>query len=173
MDEEIPEWLPELVLFKDHNGQWEEYVEAIFQFYRESFVKSRPNFRDQLVYVRHHPAHDGKGATFWHIVSEGKEEEERIPDLRRCERIRWPRPMIERNNLDDVKIWETQRPFRKRVQTRVNLALNDFSYMIVLGMHPRGFDLVTAYYVEREHRRKKLKRDFENFSRQKKEGSAG
>lgn len=172
MDEKIPEWLPELILFVDYKRQWNEFLEAVYSAFYGDFVAKRLLFQGVAVYTRYHPAYEGKGATFWHLISEGKEEEERIPDFRRCERIRWPRPMIERNNLDDVKIWETQRPFRKRVQTRVNLALNDFSYMIVLGMHPKGFDLVTAYYVEREHRRKKLKKDFENFSRQKKEGSA-
>jgi hypothetical protein len=35
-----------------------------------------------------------------------------------------------------------------------------------------GFDLVTAYTVERSHKREKLRREFESFLGQKKEGSA-
>jgi hypothetical protein len=30
------------------------------------------------------------------MIQEGRTEDERTPDLRRCERIRWPRPIIER-----------------------------------------------------------------------------
>ena len=36
----------------------------------------------------------GKGYAFWHVISEApqsnnRNESERIPNLRRCERIRW------------------------------------------------------------------------------------
>lgn len=36
---------------------------------------------------------DGKEATFWHMIQEGRIEEDRTPDIRRCERIRWPKPI--------------------------------------------------------------------------------
>ncbi|MNH30689.1 hypothetical protein D3C79_909980 [compost metagenome] len=41
--------------------------------------------------LKRHPVIQGKEATFWHMISEGNDEAERLPDLRRCERIRWPR----------------------------------------------------------------------------------
>jgi hypothetical protein len=57
-------------------------------------------------------------------------------------------------------------------QRRVNLAVEDFSYVVVIAENQRGFDLVTAYTVERGHKREKLRKEFGSFLEQKKEGSA-
>jgi hypothetical protein len=129
-------------------------------------------FQNVPVYVRYHPAYEEKGVTFWHIVSEGAEETKRIPDLRRCERIRWPRQLIEKADYIDVKVWETTRPWKSQKQRRINFALSNFSYIVVIAETRIGFDLVTAYHLEKAHRREKLRKEFESFSGQKKEGSA-
>ena len=108
MDDLHPEWLPALILFTDYKGhskgQWPAYIDAVYSAYCEDFVNCRPRFQGQNVYSRFHPAYDDKGATFWHLVSEGKQEEERTPDFRRCERIRWPKPMIECGDRNKIKI---------------------------------------------------------------------
>jgi len=44
--------------------------------------------------LKRHPMTQNKEATFWHMIQEGSVESERIPDIRRCERIRWPRPSV-------------------------------------------------------------------------------
>jgi hypothetical protein len=55
--------------------------------------------------------------------------------------------------------WETT---RKR-ERRIVVALPDFSYVVVLA-NRKGYVLPwTAYPVEREHRRKKLRRECEEF----------
>src|SRR4030066_170192 len=56
----------------------------------------------------------GKEATFWHLISEGKSEKDRLPDLRRCERIRWPRPIIEHHDRLTIKFWGPERKGGKR-----------------------------------------------------------
>ena len=43
------------------------------------------------------------------LVQEGKVEDDRTPDLRRCERIRWPRPIIEHESEDSILVWENER----------------------------------------------------------------
>ncbi len=80
--------------------------------------------------------------------------------------------MIESKSFMNVKIWDTFRPWRGQKQRRVNLALEDFSYIVIIAENPRGFDLVTAYAVERSYKREKLRQEFESFAGQKKEGSA-
>jgi len=172
MDDEIPAWLPDLILFENYKGNWNAYINAVYQCFHKDFVESKPSFQKVPVFARYHPSYEEKGATFWHLVSEGSQESERIPDLRRCERIRWPRPMIENGNSMEVKIWETIRPWKNQKQRRVNFALNNFSYIVVIAETRKGFDLVTAYHLEKAHRREKLRKEFEAFLRQKKEGSA-
>jgi len=172
MDDEIPSWLPDLILLEHYKGNWNAYIHDTYQCFHEDFVQSRPLFQKLPISIRHHPAYEEKGATFWHLVSEGNEESERTPDLRRCERIGWPRPIIENAALTDVKVWETTRPWKNQIQRRINLALNNFSYIVVLAENRRGFDLITAFHLDKPRRREKLRMEFENFSGQKKEGSA-
>jgi hypothetical protein len=172
MNDEIPAWLPSLILFEDHKGNWGLYINVVYKHFHKDFVESRPLFQGRPVFVNYHPAYEGKGVTFWHLISEGSLESERIPDLRRCERIRWPRPMMESKDFMNIKVWETSRPWKGQNQRRINLALEDFSYIVIIAEKSRGFDLVTAYAVEKSYKREKLKREFESFSGQKKQGSA-
>lgn len=172
MDNEIPCWLPDLILFESYKGNWNAYVNAIYKHFHKDFVESRPSFQKFSIFARYHPPYEEKGATFWHLVSEGSQESERIPDLRRCERICWPRPIIENENSMEVKIWETIRAWKNQKQRRVNFALDNFSYIVVIAETRKGFDLVTAYHLEKSHRREKLRKEFEIFLEQKKEGSA-
>lgn len=168
MNDLSPSWLPALIFFEQYKGNWEAYIHAVYLFFHKDFVDSRPFFERLPIFVRYHPAHQEKGATFWHLVSEGEKEEERTPSIRRCERIRWPRPLIENINDKEVKVWETIRPWKNQQQRRINFALEDFSYIVVIAENKRGFDLVTAYDVERISRREKLKREYEQFVHQKK-----
>ena len=171
MNEEFPFWLPPLLLLENYSGIWKSYIDAVYQCFCQDFVVTRPFFENLPISVRYHPSHEQKGATFWHLVSEGNEETERTPDLRRCERIRWPRPIIEKCEAMDVRVWETMRPWKNQKQRRINFSLENFSYIVVIAETQRGFDLVTAYYIEKTSRKEKLKREFETFLKQKKEGS--
>jgi hypothetical protein len=89
--------------------------------------------------------------------------------MRRCERIRWPKSLIE--NVKSVKVWETIRPWKNQQQRRINFALDNFSYLVVIAERSKGFDLVTAYPLEKMARREKLRTEFEKAQSQKKEGS--
>ena len=105
----------------------------------------------------------GKEATFWHIISEGDVESERLPDLRRCERIRWPRPMIEAIKFSHIKWWRNKR----KEEERIVIALEDFSYVVVLADRGEYVLLWTAYYVEQEHRRQKLRKEYKAYVNEK------
>ena len=107
------------------------------------------------------PMIKGKEATFWHIISEGAVESERLPDLRRCERVRWPRAIITAFNShsDVVKYWRN----RRKSEERVILALDDFSYIVVLADRGKYMLLWTAYCVEREHQKNRLRREYEDY----------
>ena len=46
-----PEWLPELELFSDYGGDWEQYLDAIYQIFCQDFVDSKPLLRSDLQLV--------------------------------------------------------------------------------------------------------------------------
>ena len=118
---------------------------------------SKPLFGSDPIALKRHPVIQGKEATFWHLISEGELESARLPDLRRCERIRWPRPVIEHASESVVKVWENERGSEKRVC----LWLESAEYLVVLTRR-KGYVLIwTAFPVTEAHRKRKLQREYE------------
>ena len=158
---ERPDWLPPLVLLNDHGGDWHAYLEAIYGWFRRDFVDSKPTFQGRRLGLKRRPLSQGKEATFWHMTSEGSTEEDRTPDFRRCERIRWPRPVIEHDTDARVKVWRNQRGREERVC----LWVEQESYLVILA--DRGDYILpwTAYLVERPHQQRKLLKEYEDYWR--------
>lgn len=153
------DWLPPLILLSDFGGDWALYEEALYGIFRKDFLETKIYFRGQPLGLKRHPLSGGKEATFWHLTSEGSIEAERIPDLRRCERISWPRPIIEHADDPAVKVWENERN-RER---RACLWVEEEDYLVVLALR-KGYVLPwTAYMVREEHRKRKLRREHEAF----------
>jgi hypothetical protein len=107
----------------------------------------------------------GKEATFWHMISEGHDEQNRTPDLRRCERIRWPRAIIEHSTDPAVKVWTNQRTGRGRgaAERRILLWVEEEEYLVVLAQRPGYILPWTAYLVREEYSKRKLRREYETF----------
>ena len=112
---EMPEWLPPLVLLSNCDGDWNVYLEVIYRYFMQDFVDSKPFFRGKRLGLKRHPLSQGKEATFWHMIQEGDREADRIPDLRRCERIRWPKPIIEHDDDETIKVWWNRRRGEQRI----------------------------------------------------------
>jgi hypothetical protein len=154
-----PNWLPALVLMSDYQGNWEKYVEAIYAFFKTDFVDRETKFLSLNVRLKRYPLSQGKEATFWHLVSEGSEEDNRLPDIRRCERIRWPRPIIEHSNESVVKAWKNER----RSEVRICLWLEQQEYLVVLAQRKGYVLLWTAYTVTKDHQKRKLQKEYEAY----------
>lgn len=158
------DFLPRLIFMEDYGSEWNQYLEVLYEFFCQDFITSKPSFQGKRFGMKRHPLTKNKEATFWHIISEGEVESERLPDLRRCERIRWPRVMIEAAENGDVRIkwWRT----RRNLQERIVIALEDFSYVVILAERSDYVLLWTAFCVKPGHQREKLRREFEMYLRQ-------
>lgn len=158
---ESADWLPPLVLFSDHGGDWDRYLDALYAWFKQDFVDTKPVFQGRRLGLKRHPMTNGKEATFWHMIQEGDVEEERTPDFRRCERIRWSKPIIERDTDPAIKVWRN----RRGREERVCLWLVQESYLVILA--DRGDYILpwTAYLVEQPHRQRKLQREYEEYWR--------
>lgn len=150
-------WLPPLVCLPDFGGDWYRYIDAVYGFFQQDFLGSTPYLQGRRCAIRRGPVYDGKEASFWHLVSEGKIEDDRTPDLRRCERIRWPRPIIEAVRSGRVRCWRSDR----KGDDRIVLALEDFSYVVILSDCRTYVLLLTAYPIERVHRREKFRKEYD------------
>lgn len=154
-------WLPSLIMFDDYQGDWERYLEAIYAVFKHDFVDTKPIFQGRRLGVKRLPLSDGKEATFWHMIQKGEFEEDRIPDFRRCERIRWPRSIIEHHEEPEIKIWRNKRNH----EDRICLWFCQKNYLVILADRGRYILPWTAYLVEQPHRQQKLQKEYEKFKK--------
>lgn len=152
-------WLPPLELLSQHGGDWPAYCERLYFLFRQDFLGVLPKFCGRRLALKYHPEYDGKCATFWHFISEGPNEEDRPPDLRRCERICWPRRMLDESNATSprVLVWANER----QNGTGWVIALEDFSYKFVLVERGQKVLPWTAYPVEKPHQRRAMQKEYE------------
>jgi len=152
-------WLPPLVYASDYGNNWNTYVRTLYRFFTTDFIESRPELGGQPVNLVNEPLQDGKHVTFWHIISEGPDETSRLPNYRRCERIRWPRPVIEHTEDQGITIWENKRHGQKRVC----IWLENADYLVILTKRSKYLLLLTAYPIDEAHTRRKLRKEYEDY----------
>ncbi len=156
-----PDWLPSLIEPDAYGEGTKSYMDALYERFAEDFVRSKPCFRGQRLALKRHPLSEGREATFWHMISEGNDESGRIVDADRCKRIAWARAVIE--NADDprVLVWENMRGSERRIC----LWLEEHEYAVILADR-RGYLLPwTAYTVTRPHRKRKFRKEYEEWWR--------
>jgi hypothetical protein len=158
---DTPEWLPPLVLLSHYDGNWDAYLDALYHWFKQDFVDSKPVFQGRRLGLKRHPMTHGKEATFWHMIQEGPVEDDHIPNFRRCERIRWPRPIIEHESDDAVKVWRN----RRGREERVCLWFEQENYLVVLADRGNYILPWTAYLVEQPHQQRKLLKEYKNYCR--------
>lgn len=149
--------LPRLVAL---SGDWSSYVERIYKIYLATIVNGGLEVDGYPVKCRFHPPSKGKGFGFWHIIQEGLTEEERTPDLRRCERIEWVSWIIMQLGKDTrITWWEEKRGHEKYKL----LWLEEEDYLIILAKRKNYWLLKTAYLTDKSHKRKQLQRNREIY----------
>jgi len=155
-------WLPSITTLAEHGGNWSPYFEAVYGIFHRDFVASKPAYSGKRFALKRYPEFQGKSATFWHLISDGKVEDDRLPDMRRCERIAWPRPIIEAIDSQTVRCWRNTRGRSERIL----LAVEDFSYVVVLDDREDFVLLWTAYYVEHANKRRRMEQEYEKWKSQ-------
>jgi len=166
---DTPEWLPEALRYSDFKGEWDRFLSAVYQVFEHDFKSSRPGYQG-LEVTYDSRIEDGKEAVFWHMTCRYEPgTRDREMDLRRCERIPWPRPMIEHSTDTSISLWKNERrkPGRPR-QTRVLIWLENLDYIVVLAERPREMILVTAYCTDIKSQKEKLKKERDKYYKMQK-----
>ncbi|MDX8274098.1 hypothetical protein [Acinetobacter pittii] len=160
------DWLPNLILLDDHRGIWQEFLDAVHTQFEQDFIVSKPTWPNKRVALKRHPETAQKSATFWHMISEGKVETERTPDISRCERIAWPRPMMDNfkeisHSLHNTRViwWKEKRG----TEDRYILALSDFSYVVVIADRGEFVLPWTAYCVGYNNQKRKYEKKWKEY----------
>lgn len=160
-------WLPDIIPCKN----WLEFIEyqnTIYKVFKHDFIDTSPYFEGLVVNIRKEPKIDGFEQAFFHVTSkEYVAGEERCPDPRRCERIRWIRAFIENyhcnptlcDGCDGIKVWEEQYKMYKRV----HLLFEEENYMVLLERREKYALLITAYYFDYSHALEKQLKKYEKY----------
>lgn len=135
---------PELMPW--NGASWETYENVIYAAYLETVAHAGLRFRGAPVKVRFRPESKHKGYGFWHLISEApdqanRNEDDRVPDLRRCERVRWVAWCIENAGKPGFSWWENQR----RNETHVVIWAEAHDYAVFLAK--RGTQEGTRFYL--------------------------
>ena len=155
--------LPPLIELSDYGGNFARYLEAVYELFKHDFIEHRPVFRGTRLGLKKQPLYKGKEATFWHMTSEGENEDERDPDLRRLERIQWPAEMIKRSEHPYLKVWENTRSGK----TNILIYHEAEHYLVVLRKEKNYVLPWTAYLVTYDFREKKLLKEYESYIKRK------
>lgn len=165
-------WIPKQELFDDYDNDWKKYEAGLYEIFKSDFIDSHPSFEGKQVNIRKHPMEYDKEEAFFHVTCQDYlKDGERVPDFRRCERIRWVKAFIENYNCDKsrcpeckgVKVWSE--PYKST--TRVYILLEEEKYMVVIERRDRYCLLITAFYFDKEHSLEKKLKHYEKYKQSK------
>jgi len=119
---------------------------------------------------------DGKEKVFWHLTTRSSKikkiprrkrkfypesqtdtETERLPDLRRCERLPWVKPLVEHPSESEVLAWN----YKEGDQTiKTYVWLKDYDFVVIMKKYPNEKRrLITSFYVD-TYKRKNFERKY-------------
>jgi len=154
-------WLPPLLSFSDFGGDWDSYEEALYEAFCDDWIFGQPPVVfGQRVTIEKTPLYLGKEFAYWHLTSKGKVEENREPDFRRCERIRWVRALLDHVDTPDTIHWENER----RGQLGIVVSLPDHSYAVAVRKRRGYLVLKTAFPVSWGHTKRTHEREYRDYS---------
>ncbi|CAL1519896.1 hypothetical protein [Chitinophaga sp. MM2321] len=156
--------LPELLLLNNYGGDYAQYIEAVYEIFKRDFVTNKTKFRGEVLKLKWHPIYQDKAYTFYHITHTGEDEQNRLPDLRRCERMPWTNPTIEKCDTWSLKIWPQQRQGKGGIKDRLCIWLelqNEPDYIVILEVRDNYKLLWTAFAPQYPHEKRKKQKEYE------------
>ncbi|MDE6747462.1 MAG: hypothetical protein K2K21_00115 [Lachnospiraceae bacterium] len=155
------DYIPQIIEIDDYDGNYEEYENAIYAAYQETFENQSFYWDGKPIQQKKHPMLKGKSGTFWHIISSGESEESRLPDLRRYERVTWPAHILSycKNNCDKILVWKNKRGSKSRIL----LWCQNIDYLVVLDERKDFCLFWTAYPVTYSHTKAKLLKEYTSY----------
>lgn len=154
--------LPELILLENYHGDYKSFIQAVYIAFQRDFVQHKTKFRGEELRLKWHPIYQDKAYTFYHMTHKGEDEQNREPDLRRCERLPWARPVIENCDKWNLKIWPQIRKGANRLCIWLDLE-DEPDYIIILDVRKDYKLLWTAFVLEYDHEKRKKQKEYEEW----------
>jgi hypothetical protein len=152
--------LPPLITLNQYGGDWERYSAAIYKEFVDNVVNAGLTFLGLPLSYQRLPEFQGMHYSFWHLITEDKErtrsDEDRIPDMRRCERVSWIAHIIRNAGESDsgIRCWENERHGNKHIV----LWLEEERFLIILAKR-KEYVLLKTMYCHSEWKVRKLAKE--------------
>jgi hypothetical protein len=157
--------LPDIIELNDYKGDFNAFLDAVYEVFRRDFVDSKPVFRGKKLGLKRYPLISGREYTFYHMTHEGDVENNRVPDLRRMERIAWPSPMINDSAHPYLKVWRNTRRGEGGTKERILILHEKEKYLVVLDDRKDYILPWTAYLLKGERDLKKKIKEYETYKK--------
>lgn len=171
----MPEWLPEIASV---NPWTDTTYEMLYEIFCRDIRDHHLKYADHDVWI-FPEMEDGKEIIFWHLTTRESKpktvprrkrrfrqedlltaKSERLPDLRRCERLPWVKPLIENPSATEILAWDYQEGNRS-IKTYIWIKESDF--VVILKKYPDGTRrLITSFYVDNTYKREDFQRKYIN-----------
>jgi hypothetical protein len=122
---------------------------------------------------------DGKEKIFWRLTTRSAKrvkiprqkkkfyppdqtylDEDRYPDLRRCERLPWVRTMIENAGDLEVVYWDHE---EGDLTIKTYIWLKDYDFTVIMKKYPDNKRrLITSFYIDKSYTQEDLERKYAN-----------
>ena len=164
---------PRLIELNDCTGEdtvsrWKVYLELLYKIYLRTVAFGKLMFRGLPVKCQFRPETHGKHFAFWHMMQEGKIEDDRTIDLERCCRVLWISWVIQNADADNdskIRVFrQALRSTRRGAEQPWALWLYEHDFVVILWERNEYYLLRTAFIVK-PHKRQELERDWEKHSK--------
>lgn len=154
---------------------WNSYLMNLYDVFVRDFITTQPIFRGMPVDIRREPMDGIFEHTFTHLTHKKHADcnrydpNDRIPDLRRSERLVWIRKIIEnydcilQEKCDNILFWEEM--YRGRV--RINLWYKSENFIVILEQCRLFYYIITSFFLTNEWEIKKRLRKYQAYQKQK------
>jgi hypothetical protein len=152
--------LPEIIPLERFQGDYSRYQLFLYSIFLKE-IKTGMVYQGLKITLRSYPKFEDKEDSFYHLTCKedyGGITNDRVPDLRRCERLVWLRPTIMTDHIlncgdNCLKIYKKNK--------RIHLLNDKDRYIVVLEPRKEYTLLVTAFYIEKDHTLSKKMKDYE------------
>lgn len=149
-----------IIPYSDYNGDWDAFIEQLYERFEQDFIRSMPRFKNHDVdFYDKKKINSVKEECFWHLTSrdyqirdKGVIRKERKPDIIRAERIAWIREIIENYDDESVEMW-IDRSFPKGA--RYHLWYNKEFLVVFEDIKFGYYHLITSFYTETKNEKEK------------------
>ncbi len=171
----MPDWLPEMA----HVNPWTETTyEMLYQIFCQDIRDYDLQYMGNDIWT-FPDTEDGKEVIFWHLTTRKERlqkvprrkrkfyseeltdvEPDRLPDLRRCERLPWVKTLVEHSTESEVLAWDYEEGDRT---IKTYIWIKEDNFVVIMKKFPNGKRrLITSFYVDMPYKRKDFERKYAN-----------